>query len=450
MLSRLFYDLSLAQIDYAVMRNHEQLPVRVGARDIDVVVTPSHLSQAIGVVARLAAEFGYRFANHYADERLAQLALVKRTANGLVGLQIDFFTCSQVYGVELLSAQEMLQDLRWHHGIPVVSEAVMLLDKWLFHLAVGKPTHAKYDPIFAAVVAGNWSKLLEKLTPLLGHGVARRQLDLIRAGSASAMPPLPLQQRLALLFGAWRAQRGRGYLLLPRFLAHRLRERIRPHGTWLSVSGPDGAGKTTVIEFVLAELGLAYGADALAHRGHFRPSVLPRIAELAVAAGAKRTVDSDYSRPHRGSPSGFIGSLVRLCYYLADYVHGYHRLVRPALTERRIVLFDRYYHDVIADPGRSRIRLPNWLLRGFARLVPLPSYSFFISVRPEIARARKQELTRDQIERLNAAYGDLARRGRMIEITNNGFAHEAASAIVDHIFADRDRATRLKLKAVLR
>jgi thymidylate kinase len=157
-------------------------------------------------------------------------------------------------------------------------------------------------------------------------------------------------------------------------------------------------------------------------------------------------VDADYARPHRSVPSGVFGSLFRLSYYVADYIHGYFRLVRPALIDRQVVMFDRYYHDVIADPRRSRIGLPVWLLRAFALLVPLPSYSFFISVRPEIGHARKQELTLGQIEQLNLAYSDLVRQGFMTEVPNNGLAAEAAAAIVDHIFADRDRVARAKMK----
>lgn len=446
LLGRLFYDLSLSEVEYAVTRNYEQLPYSVGARDLDIVVVPAHRSKAVQVVARLAKEFGYLFAKYYTDEKLAQLVLTKRTSAGLAELQIDFITSCQIYGVEFLSAAEMLKDLRWHNGIPVVSQPVVLLDKLLFHLAVGKPLHPKYDMMFAGIAGRSRMALLEKLIPLVGDEDGRQMVNEIRAGRASALQPLSAVQWFTMLVNAWRTQRAAAYLLLPQFMLNRLYDRVKPSGFWLSVSGPDGAGKTTVIELVLADLALAFGKDGLAHRGHFRPSVLPRIAELAAATGATKTVDVDYSRPHRSPASGLAGSLARLSYYAADYVYGYFRLARPALVDRRIVLFDRYYYDVIADPGRSRIRLPKWLLRAFASIIPLPTYSFFISVSPEVARTRKQELTVGEITQLNLAYGDLVRRGAMTEVANNGLPEEAAAAIVDHIFADRDGAARSKLR----
>ena len=47
-------------------------------------------------------------------------------------------------------------------------------------------------------------------------------------------------------------------------------------------------------------------------------------------------------------------------YYSIDYVFGYILKIRPILNRRNIVIFDRYYTDVIADSRRSRIFLnPN-------------------------------------------------------------------------------------------
>lgn len=448
-LSRLFNDLSFAGIGYAVLRNHDQLPFRLGARDIDLVVRPEHLPRAIRVVVRLARSFGFQSADRYADERMTQLAFVSRGEQGLFDLKIDFFTSSQVFGIELMSADEMLRDLRWHNGIPVVSEVILLLDKWLFHLAVGKPVHPKYDARFGRIARDHRPRLLAKLTPLLGRAEADRQVSALASDTASHMAGLPAGRRVRMLARMWRRQERSGLLLMARFLAERLRNRLSPHGLLVSVSGPDGSGKTTVIDLALARLRQIYGVDAVEYH-HFRPSMLPRIAHMAKAAGAVGKVDADYSRPHRARPSGVFGSLVRLSYYGMDYVLGYLRVVRPALMDRKVILFDRYYYDMICDPGRSRIRLPRWCLRAMARLLPLPAVAFFIQVAPEVAHARKPELTREQIAALNLHYGDLVRRGWMVEIGNDGSAEQAAAAIVDHIVAHRGKAAWRALEAVSR
>ncbi|WP_339760460.1 hypothetical protein [uncultured Hoeflea sp.] len=446
-LARLFLDLG--RIDYAVLRNHEQLPFRLGARDIDVVVRPADLRQAVGIVVRLARDFGLRLADHYADERMTQLAFMKREGQEIFDLKIDFFTSSQVFGIELMSAGEMLTGLRRQNGVAIVSDVVMLLDKWLFHLVVGRPLHPKYNARFGAIAHEHGRRLQASLSPLLGRAEADRQVAVIASGAASDLPCLPRGRRIRMLAGMARRRGVAGLPLMARFLAERLRNRISPHGFLVSVSGPDGSGKTTVIDLVLEQLRQIYGADSVEYH-HFRPSVLPRIAEMAMATGAAGKIDDDYSRPHRARPSGPGGSLARLGYYGLDYVLGYVHVVRPALTDRKIVLFDRYYHDMICDPGRSRIRLPDRCLRAAGRLLPLPRLAFFIKVAAKAAHLRKQELSVDQIAALNRRYGDLVRRGWMIEIGNSEAPDRAAAAIVGHILELREAAAERALKVASR
>lgn len=214
-------------------------------------------------------------------------------------------------------------------------------------------------------------------------------------------------------------------------MVHGFSTHLRLHGVFLSVSGPDGSGKTTVIDMVITQLGAIYGDDAI-HYAHFRPTILPRIAEVAKKTRAVKTVDENYSEPHRAKPSGLAGSVARLGYYWLDYFGGYFRKVRPALKRREVMLFDRYYYDMIADSFRSRISLPMPLLRFMGGILPLPEYAFFINVDPKEIYRRKQELTMERIVQLNERYGDLARCGWLIEINNNDAPEKAAAQIVDH------------------
>lgn len=421
---------------FAVLRNYENLPDSVGARDIDIVVHPDDLPGARDLVAGIARGMGLRYANHFADERLTQFALVRRGAGcGLQQIKIDFFIRSEVYGIEVLSAEDMLADLRHHNGVPVVADRVLLLDKWLFHLLVGRPLHAKYDADFAAIARAEGPALTAVLSRLLPAPRAGGLVAAMAEGRGSAQV-LPGSERRRALACAWAAQ---GLAALPRslrFAGFRLRDRLRPQGVFLSVSGPDGSGKTTVIDMVIAQLSAIYGEQAV-HYAHFRPTMLPRIAEVAKKARAVETVDVNYDQPHRAKPSGLAGSAARLVYYWLDYMGGYFRSVHPVLRRREVMLFDRYYFDMIADSFRSRIALPLPLLLAMGRILPLPRYAFFIRVDPEEVHRRKQELTMERIVALNERYDNLVRRGWLIAVDNNGAPEEAAAAIVDRIVDDR-------------
>jgi thymidylate kinase len=437
-LQAMFAGLADFRVRYAVLRNYESLPTSVGARDIDMVVHPQDLIDAYKVITGIVEQMDLRYGNYFADERLTQFALVGRDATGgLLQIKIDFFIRSEVYGIEILSAEEMLADLRYHNGVPVVANSVLLLDKWLFHLMVGQPLHSKYDADFAAIAQENGPALARVLSRVLPK---RRATDLVVALAAGKGSVLVLSrsERLRALAQLWAAQ---GLAALPfsmRFAVFRMRDWLRPHGVFLSVSGPDGSGKTTVIDMALNQLCAIYG-DGAVHYAHFRPTMLPRIAEVAKKARAVETVDHNYDKPHRAKPSGVAGSAARLAYYSLDYMGGYFRCVLPVIKRREVMLFDRYYYDMIADGFRSRIALPRWLVLAMGRILPLPQFAFFIHVDPEEIRRRKQELTMEQIVELNERYGDLARLGWLIEISNNDAPEKAASAIVDRIVADRHR-----------
>lgn len=443
-LGALFRGMSWGELRYAVLRNYENLPHRVGARDIDIVVHPDDLLAACDLVAGIARTMGLRYSNHFVDERLTQFALVRRDAgDGLQQIKIDFFIRSEIYGIEVLSARDMLADLRHHNGVPVVAGRILLLDKLLFHLLVGRPLHAKYDAEFADIARAERPALTTVLSRLLPAPRAASLVAALADGQGSAQV-LPGSERRRALARAWAAQGLAALNRSLRFLGFRLRDLLRPHGLFLSVSGPDGSGKTTIIEMVMAELGMIYG-DGAVHYTHFRPSLLPRIAEVAKKARTMEKVDDNYAEPHRAKPSGPAVSLARLGYYWLDYFGGYMRSVRSVLKRREVVLFDRYYYDMIADSFRSRIDLPMPVLRFVGRLLPLPENAFFLEVDPNEIHRRKQELTIARIVALNARYGDLADRGWLIRIDNNGPPEVAAASIIDHILAARHARAMSKL-----
>lgn len=443
-----FARLEDSSLRYAVLRNYEHLPYSVGARDIDLVVMPEDLGVAMVLVSSIANEMNLSIANFYCDERLTQFMLYRRAENGeVLDLKIDFFTNSQVYGIEAFSAERMLRGLRRHNGVPVVHEKYVFLDKWLFHLFVGMPVHPKYDAEFADICLREKDGLLDELEHLLGKGRALELITGVASGTASKMPVLPLGVRVGLLARMLLSRGVRRIGHFARFLCYRLRDLADPKGIFVSVSGPDGSGKTTVIDAVIAELKTIYGSDSVIYR-HFRPEALPRIADVAKAAHAIEKVDKDYSNPHRAKPSGKLGSLMRVGYYYLDYLVGYFRSVKPVLLKRQIMLFDRYYFDMICDPARSRISLPYGFLRLVGRLLPLPKYAFFIHVDPREVYRRKQELTLERIEELNSRYLGLVRCGMLREVSNNGPYHEAVVQIVDTIVKDRDARARRDLKSV--
>ena len=102
----------------------------------------------------------------------------------------------------------------------------------------------------------------------------------------------------------------------------------------------------------------------------------------------------------------------------------------------RFSVFDRYSYDFIVDPLRTKLGLPKWVRRFFVRLTPQPKIVFVLQAAPDVIYERKQELTREEIERQLNVYGELAETHKRFytinaEQTPEKMANEAMKVILE-------------------
>jgi thymidylate kinase len=163
-----------------------------------------------------------------------------------------------------------------------------------------------------------------------------------------------------------------------------------PTGLFVVVLGPDGAGKSTLIDSLEADLSGAFRRTARFHRmpGLFR----------------KKGDGGPVTNPHAKPSRSFLASLLKLVYYFFDYTLGYWLKVRPSLVKSTLVLFDRYYDDLLVDPRRYRYGGPMWLARWLSRLIPRPDLWLILDVPEDELLRRKQEVPFEELHRQREAY----------------------------------------------
>ncbi len=176
----------------------------------------------------------------------------------------------------------------------------------------------------------------------------------------------------------------------------RIRRWREPTGAHVVLLGPDGAGKSSVVAATRSALMPAFWRVA---PGHWAPGVFRR-------ARGGSTVAAPHSRP----PRSRLGSLAKAAYWLLDYGLGYYLKIRPALARSTLVLFDRYMLDALVDPRRYRYGGPRWALDLVWLLTPKPDLIILLDAPAEVVRARKQELSVEEIERQRQAYRALVQR----------------------------------------
>lgn len=302
----------------------------------------------------------------------------------------------------------------------------------------------------------------------LGDAQARRLSDLYRENSAGATQQLARffsEAEAALIAeaarsGEWEPVRNRIKHLRRTMLGKAdreqplgalrywlgvLRRRVKritqPPGLMIAFLGTDGSGKSTIMARVEQDLDPAFWEKKQYHK---RPLSSPfrwtRRYGLRPAGAGKRKGATEAAtgfNPHALPSRGAAYSLAKLGFWWADFVLlGYAAEIFPQLTRPSLLMFDRYYHDLLVDPRRYHYGGSMRLAHVVGRLVPQPHLVILLDAPPEVLRARKQELSLGEVTRQREAYLELVRNLPNGHLVDTSRPLDEAAAAVERIILD--------------
>ena len=191
----------------------------------------------------------------------------------------------------------------------------------------------------------------------------------------------------------------------------RVREWLRPSsGLHVVMLGPDGVGKSTVVEVLQRDLAPAFCGIEY---GTFAPGLLPRKPNLGGG------------QPHGLPPRSLPASIVKALWWIVYYSVGYHFTIRPVLAEGGLALNHRYCVDAIVDSRRYRYRGPQWLLKLAWKLARKPDLVFLLDAPPEVVQARKKEVAFEETVRQRDAYR------KIVNPMPNGYVIDSTQPVAD-------------------
>lgn len=419
--------------DYAVLRNFEGLPDNNKSRDIDIIITKKSYKTIKHELVELIDKSGWRIITYLYSDRLITYVCARLDEDKTEIVQWDFFINTSVFGILLMNAEEFLVNKKFNGFLYYVDIECQFLDKYLYNRAVGTQYPKKYQ---ATREKAELLPIVEKKIKSLYGIDTVKECDKI-SGKKLLLTAIKtnLQQHpdkfLANLV-----------CFLWTFWGNYIRSNT---GFSVGFTGPDGSGKTTVIDQILERLAPVFRT---AHKYyHFRPALFGNLGEVAHSAGLKKEVDRDYSKPHRGGKTGVLSSFARLLYYSIDYIIGYFVKVKSVTRITRIVIFDRYYTDIICDSRRSRIYLNYKFLYWFGKLfIPSLNYNILLTARSETILARKRELDEEGIHRINERIDYLADKKGYKKILNERTPEVAVAEILNYIFDNQHKKNLRRLK----
>ena len=156
--------------------------------------------------------------------------------------------------------------------------------------------------------------------------------------------------------------------------------------------GADGSGKSTVINRFLDHVSDDWTEVKYVH---FRPTYFVK------GSKSQETV----TNPHEGASRGPVMSLLKLLLFVLEYNWAFYIHYRKS---NQLIIFDRYYYDVLADSARIKVSSPKWLIKSIGRLIPNPGLVFYFDASVETLYGRKQEVEKEVLQQILKNYLDIA------------------------------------------
>jgi thymidylate kinase len=417
---------------YCLLGACDDLPATVHS-DIDFMVTREDFERLPQTLKAVADATGFRLVQELRHETTARYFAMAQSGPGkILYLHPDAATDYRRSGRTWLRAEAALKRRRRHaNGFWVAAAAdnfhyylIKCIDKGRLEERQARElsrlfgedaqgceealalrfSRASAEQIAAACRSGEWGPALERAQALDEELLARAATDSLGTRVAE----------MARRLGRW----------------------ARPTGLWVAVLGPDGSGKSTVLEQLEKALALGFRRTA---RFHLRPRWLR-------GTSAAEAVNTD---PHGQAPRGVLASTAKLLFFWADYAIGYWLRVRPLLVRSTLVLFDRYYPDLLIDPRRFRYKGPRWLARLVGALIPMPDLLIILDAPAEVLRARKQEVSAEETARQVEAYrefaGSHAARGRAVLVNADRALDEVIHACAEEALTRMAKRTAQRL-----
>lgn len=426
-LMRVFETLDNAAIGYCVLHGYEDYPGHVPS-DVDCVIDAGTSAER---VLALLSEHRDSIGAEVVGARGYYIVLSNREmGRDRCFLTLDLGTHCDSLDLPLYDGCEILSSRR-RRGAFWIPGAALAFGAYLCRCIAKQ----KLDPDRAARLSRLYADDPEGCAKQVARFWPPASADLIIAAARSGdwhqartlLVPLARELRRSAIrrrFWRWAGNRLRA-------LRARMARVIRPAGVSVVLLGPDGAGKSSVIEAIGPRLAPVFPQWTC--RG-FAPPLFRRL---------RRGLGTSTSEPHRLAARSLPTSLVRLAYWFAYYMLSFVAL-RMTLARSTLILYDRHFLDIFVDPTRYRYGGPRWMLRALWRVVPKPDLVILLDAPAAVLQARKQEVPFEVTQSQREQYLQLVRslpNGRIVDASAplSHVLDEVAEIVLRHSVLRRAR-----------
>lgn len=412
MIAGCFDALATAGIRYAVLHGVDTIPHAVES-DIDVIVPARdmpHLTRVLGSFARQQGGFLCQVIRHELTARYHVLAL-PGVGPSPQYVKIDASCDYRSHGRLFLSTSEAFVSARCVNGITSVArstEFVCYLVKRVLKGSIG-PARLQHLRELWASEPETCAAHARRLMSNSAVDDLRRMME-----SSDDVEASLLAMRGTILRGSLARRPFSPAVMAIREVPRVIDRLARRTGFQVAVLGPDGVGKSSLLSSLERDLAPAFRS---VQQIHLRPGVL----------GASRRTKGGASVPYQIAPYSVTMSVAKLAYLVSDFALGYWLRLWPRLVASTLILCDRYYLDVVADPKRYRYAGPSPLPRALSRVVPGPDVCIVLTASVDAIQGRKAEVSADETAAQLDRYSSLGDDRHVLVIDASGDEEQVAN-----------------------
>ena len=408
----LFEKLNRDLPNYFVIGEFESLPESTGNSDLDIIVYDYTKKNINEYLFKIFSNFELQILSFYTNESGLFYRISGNDKNDYWGLQLDvLYKAFNYHTVTYYPSKALQSFVLKHNDINVLRKDKAYFIGFLKEIIHKGWAKDKYKNEFFNTLKQDGLNTKKTLEQYCGKKFTNYIFDNIvvleKLNDYSKL-------RHVLLQSLKNYRANTLYLMMIRL--KNIKRMFKHPGYSIVFLGTDGSGKSTIINKVKPILLQSFHNSV--YYEHLRPNFIPSIAKLL---GKTESFDGPVTDPHAKAPSGFLGSIFRWSYYMLDYTFGYWLKVFPKRSFKSCVwIFDRYYYDYRIDKRRTRVNLPDCMLRFGQAIIPEPDIIICLGTDAEKIYSRKPELELKEVERQVYALKDFCAKHKRAHWVDTG------------------------------
>jgi thymidylate kinase len=396
-------------VSHCVLRNYKGLPYNNYGNDIDFLIGSTDTK----VVRKILSELDGVTVTGYLERPYVISVYLHGIEWGekRKGIEIDFVLSLSWKGLSYIDVSEVLNSAlpgkdcaQWIRAPSKEHEAII---SFFSSYLIGGWIKDRYQKFVRSVFETNRDEVEKILNIAVGPRSSRAIVEAVILDDRKRLISILPQLRRQLLFRSfYRAPLHSAGRVIEHYTAEILIRFANPQISSVCILGPDGSGKSSVLQKMEKELSDVVKEICPIH-------LKPRFF-------FKRTTQGPVIDPHGKQPRSVFPSIIKIWIWAIELF-----IDRVTHRARNVTLrlWDRYYHDLLVDPRRYRYGGPMWLVRWVGWLIPKPGLWILLDAPPEVLQERKQEVSFKETDRQRKEYL------KLINEMENGVVVDASKSL---------------------